>query len=62
MPGVIPKVISTFADRFDSIPVIGSGLIHTKDEAELCLQAGATTLSVSEPKLWQLTFDQLNNE
>ncbi len=59
MPGVIPKVIQRFSEASELIPVIASGLIQTKDEAERCLQAGATSLSVSETQLWSLNFDDL---
>jgi len=59
MPGVIPKIIQRFSEAWEEIPIIASGLIQTKAEAELCLQAGATSLSVSEPLLWSLTFEDL---
>jgi len=59
MPGVIPKIIQRFSEASEEIPIIASGLIQTKAEAECCLQAGATSLSVSEPQLWSLTFEDL---
>lgn len=57
MPGVVPKSIAAFAEPFEHIPIIASGLIQTKEEAARCLEAGATSLSVSEPSLWQCTFE-----
>ena len=59
MPGTIAKVVSRFTDELPDIPVIASGLIQTQDEAAEMLNAGATALSVSEPSLWKLTFDEL---
>ena len=56
MPGIVGKVVSRFADEFANIPVIASGLIETREEAAEMLQAGATSLSVSSPDLWSLTF------
>jgi len=59
MPGIVDKVVSRFADEFANIPVIASGLIETREEAAGILQAGATSLSVSAPELWSLTFADL---
>lgn len=56
MPGVIPKVIETYAAASDTIPIIASGLIRTVDEARTALNAGATSLSVSETALWRKSF------
>lgn len=60
MPGVVPKVITAFAEASERIPVIASGLIQTKPEAAAALQAGATALSVSEPSLWDAAYEDLN--
>jgi glycerol uptake operon antiterminator len=60
MPGVVTKVITQFAAELDTIPIIASGLIDTREEAAECLRAGATSLSVSNPALWNLTFQELN--
>lgn len=57
MPGVVSKTISIFSESHN-IPIIGSGLIQTKREVMECLEAGATSLSVSEQSIWSLTFDQ----
>lgn len=59
MPGVVRKTIAAFADAYDNIPIIASGLINTKEEAVECLEAGATSLSVSEESLWSLTFQNI---
>ncbi len=56
MPGVVPKIITAFTEQYDQIPVIASGLIQTKEEAAKCLEAGATSLSVSETSFWQCEF------
>ncbi|WP_456277052.1 glycerol-3-phosphate responsive antiterminator [Bacillus sp. AK128] len=59
MPGLLHKVIEEFADQFENIPIIGSGLIHSKEEVTQSLQAGATALSVSNRDLWSLTFSEV---
>lgn len=59
MPGVVRKTIAAFTDAYNHIPIIASGLIHTKEEAVECLEAGATALSVSEQSLWSLTFQDI---
>ncbi|WP_163538233.1 glycerol-3-phosphate responsive antiterminator [Gracilibacillus sp. YIM 98692] len=59
MPGIIDKVVSRFAEDLTDIPVIASGLIETKQEISTILQAGATSLSVSDSNLWSLTFNEV---
>ncbi|NGM85280.1 glycerol-3-phosphate responsive antiterminator [Paenibacillus sp. 7124] len=59
MPGAIPKIIRSFAETLEHIPIVASGLIQTKTEAGESLQAGATSLSVSDPALWNCSFDDL---
>ncbi|MCM3443120.1 glycerol-3-phosphate responsive antiterminator [Metabacillus halosaccharovorans] len=59
MPGINPKIIRHFSNKLEDTPIIGSGLIETVDEVREGLEAGATSLSVSNQKLWELTFDQL---
>jgi glycerol uptake operon antiterminator len=59
MPGIMEKVIQLFAETFEHIPIIASGLIQTKEEAANGLRAGATSLSVSNPALWNMTFPDL---
>lgn len=60
MPGLIPKVVSLLSEAFTDIPIIASGLIQTKDEVVKILNAGATSLSVSEMSLWNFTFKDLD--
>lgn len=59
MPGVIDKVIRTFAAELETTPLVASGLIRTEAEASAALAAGATSLSVSDKTLWNLSFAQL---
>lgn len=59
MPGVITKIIHSLSETITDIPIIASGLIQTKEEAAASLHAGATSLSVSEPALWNLAFEDL---
>jgi glycerol uptake operon antiterminator len=56
MPGSSIKAIQRFAEAAQTIPIVSSGLIETKEEAYACLQAGATAVSVSNSQLWSLTF------
>lgn len=57
MPGIVPKVVSRFAEEVPDIPIIASGLIETRQEAAEMLNAGATTLSVSASSLWNMSFE-----
>lgn len=59
MPGVISKAIQSYSEKHEEIPVIASGLIQSKEEAAEALQAGATSLSVSNKELWNLSFEDL---
>ncbi|WP_102345129.1 glycerol-3-phosphate responsive antiterminator [Bacillus sp. Marseille-P3661] len=59
MPGILSKATREFSMVNENIPVIASGLIQSKAEVSDSLQAGATSLSVSEKDLWDLTFDEL---
>ncbi|GJM74408.1 hypothetical protein HMSSN036_66240 [Paenibacillus macerans] len=43
MPGVIDKIIRTFAADLESTPLVASGLIRTEAEASAALAAGATS-------------------
>ncbi len=56
MPGLIPKVITRFADRLDSagIPVIAGGMIENKTEIMAALGAGASAVSTARAELWNL--------
>lgn len=59
MPGVVDKIIRTFASELETTPLVASGLIRTEAEASAALAAGATSLSVSDKLLWNLSFAQL---
>jgi glycerol uptake operon antiterminator len=59
MPGLIHKVVSSLSESLPDIPIIASGLIQTKEEAIEILNAGATSLSVSNQSLWSLTFGDI---
>ncbi|MDI4643436.1 glycerol-3-phosphate responsive antiterminator [Cohnella hashimotonis] len=59
MPGALPKIIGAFADTLPDIPVVASGLIDNPSEAAAALNAGATSLSVSNRSLWALTHKDL---
>ncbi|WP_052702876.1 glycerol-3-phosphate responsive antiterminator [Paenibacillus beijingensis] len=59
MPGVITKIVQSLSDTITDIPIIASGLIQTKEEAASSLHAGATSLSVSDQTLWNLSFQDL---
>jgi glycerol uptake operon antiterminator len=61
MPGVITKIIHIFSETLANIPIVASGLIHTKEETIEGLHAGATSLSVSDTALWNLTFQDLQS-
>lgn len=53
LPGVIPKVIrniSTCSNR----PIVAGGLIDTKDDVILALNAGATCVSTSKKSIWDM--------
>lgn len=52
LPGVIPKVISSYAEG--AIPVIASGLIETKQEITAALSKGAVAVSTGTKQLWYI--------
>lgn len=52
LPGVIPKVIASYAAG--SIPVIASGLIETKQEITAALSKGAVAVSTGKKELWYI--------
>lgn len=51
MPGVVPKIISKFKENV-KVPIITGGLIETKSEILDALNAGASSISTSNKKLW----------
>ena len=56
MPGLIPKVITRFAERLENldIPVIAGGMIENKNEIMAALGAGASAVSTARAELWNL--------
>ena len=56
MPGLIPKVITRFAERLEplDIPVIAGGMIENKSEIMAALGAGASAVSTARSELWNL--------
>ena len=56
MPGLIPKVITRFAEKLEpsSIPVIAGGMIENKQEIMAALGAGASAVSTARAELWNL--------
>jgi glycerol uptake operon antiterminator len=53
MPGIIPQIIRQMASD-TNIPVIAGGLVTTKEEAFLALQAGAAAVSTGTQDLWNM--------
>ncbi|MGM0507690.1 MAG: glycerol-3-phosphate responsive antiterminator [Fusobacteriota bacterium] len=53
LPGVIPKVIDLISKR-KKIPIIASGLIDKKDEIYEGISAGATGISTTNYKIWNM--------
>ncbi|WP_408869014.1 glycerol-3-phosphate responsive antiterminator [Brochothrix campestris] len=53
LPGVIPKVIRTVVEQTGK-PVFAGGLIDTAEEVEAALAAGASAITTSNYKLWDL--------
>ena len=51
MPGLMPGVITHFAQSTD-LPVIAGGLIECKDDVIAALSAGASAISTSKEELW----------
>lgn len=51
LPGVMPKIITTFS-LITNLPIIAGGLIETKKEANAILSAGALAVSTSSISLW----------
>lgn len=53
MPGIMPQIISRLVSD-TKIPVIAGGLITTKDEAFMAMQAGAFAVSTGAQNLWNM--------
>lgn len=53
LPGVIPKVIKNISASTRK-PVVSGGLIDSKDDVIMALNAGATCVSTSKAEIWQM--------
>lgn len=53
LPGLMPKVIKKIQAK-TNIPIIAGGLVTTKDEVNLALEAGAIGVSTSNVGLWNV--------
>jgi predicted Fe-Mo cluster-binding NifX family protein len=53
LPGVIPKVIKNISASTRK-PVVAGGLIDSKDDVIMALNAGATCVSTSKMEIWQM--------
>lgn len=51
LPGLIPSIIETVSNE-TKIPIIASGLISTKEDVDLALNAGALGVSSSNINTW----------
>ena len=54
LPGIMPKVIKTISNYCPSKPVICGGLIESKEEVIQALSSGATSVSTTKEKLWDI--------
>ncbi|ASW42307.1 glycerol-3-phosphate responsive antiterminator [Clostridium isatidis] len=53
LPGVIPKVIKSISAKYKK-PIIVGGLVETKEEVLQALRAGASCISTSNQKIWDI--------
>jgi len=53
LPGVMPKIIRRIKQMVE-VPVIAGGLISDKEDIIAALDAGATSVSATDPKVWFL--------
>lgn len=53
LPGVMPKIIHRIKQMVE-VPVIAGGLIADKEDIIAALDAGATSVSATDPKVWFL--------
>ncbi|WFD10000.1 glycerol-3-phosphate responsive antiterminator [Tepidibacter hydrothermalis] len=52
MPGIMPKVIKKVNSQL-KIPVISGGLVETKEEVISILKNGASSISTTNPNIWE---------
>lgn len=53
LPGLMPKIIRRIS-RLVKIPVIAGGLISEKEDVVSALAAGATAVSSTNPRVWEM--------
>ena len=53
LPGVMPKIIRRIRQMVD-VPLIAGGLISDKEDIIAALDAGATSVSATDPNVWFL--------
>lgn len=53
LPGVIPNVIKNISSNTKK-PVVAGGLIESKDDVIMALNAGASCVSTSKTEIWQM--------
>ncbi|PLT33094.1 glycerol-3-phosphate responsive antiterminator [Bacillus sp. V5-8f] len=53
LPGAMPAIISEVKERVN-LPIFAGGLIRTPDDVNAALLAGATAITTSKRKLWDL--------
>lgn len=51
LPALAHKIVPIIASRID-VPIIGGGLIQTRDDIEDCFNRGMVAVTVSKPNLW----------
>lgn len=52
MPGLVYRVITELSEY--GIPIVAGGLINSRDEILSALNAGASAISSSSPKVWEM--------
>lgn len=53
LPGLIPKVTENLSKNINK-PIICGGLIETKEEVMMALSSGATSVSTTKRKIWDM--------
>ncbi|MFA6929267.1 MAG: glycerol-3-phosphate responsive antiterminator [Lentisphaeria bacterium] len=59
LPGLSPKIIKLAVEQF-GLPVIAGGLLNESEDIADALKAGATAVSTSIPKLWNMLQNNNN--
>ncbi|WP_226036275.1 glycerol-3-phosphate responsive antiterminator [Aquibacillus saliphilus] len=53
LPGIMPTILSEVRER-TKLPIIAGGLIRSKQDVENAFEAGASAVTTSRSKLWDL--------